>query len=165
MHEGARLFSSVSFWLDKGTRQQLLKWLLALDCANYEGFSTLRNAVFTPQQHAARTEVTYNLLDGMIHLAMGAILSMVLQPFSSFAEHGLHSPSTMMSSRRQPKNGKQTRWVAKEASKAFYGYPQAEVSGKSYIVHLSWNEYWTRKPCDPFTANYHRWIMQLLYIP
>jgi len=49
------------------------------------------NAVVTSQEHAARTEVAYNLLDGMNHLAMGTILSMVLQPFSSFAEHSLHA--------------------------------------------------------------------------
>ena len=48
-------------------------------------FSTSKNVVFTSQEHAARTEVTYNLLDGMNRLAMGTILS------SSFTEHGLHA--------------------------------------------------------------------------
>ena len=43
--------------------RQLPKRLLALDCASCEGFST-------SQEHAARTEVTYNLLDGMNRLAM-----------------------------------------------------------------------------------------------
>jgi len=94
------------------------------------------NTVFTSQQHAARTEVAYNLLDSMSHLAMATISSMVLQPFSSFTEHSLHSPSTMMGSRRQPKNRKQTHWVTKEASSAIYGYPWAGVSGKLYTVHL-----------------------------
>ena len=36
--------------------QQLLKRLLALDCASCEGFSTSGNAVVTSQEHAARTE-------------------------------------------------------------------------------------------------------------
>ena len=77
------------------TTSEATSWL---DCVSCEGFSTSRNAVFISQQHAARTEVTYNLLDGMNRLAMGTFLSMVLQPFSSFAEHGLHSPSTTMGS-------------------------------------------------------------------
>ena len=140
MREGARLFSSFSFWLDATLWQELLKRLRALDCASYKGFSTSENTAVTSKEHPARTEVAYNLLNSMNCLAVGTILSMVLQPFSSFAEHGLHSPSTTMGSRRQPKSGKQTRWAAKEASKAFYGYPQAGVSGKSYTVHhlLKW---------------------------
>ena len=43
-------------------------------------FAPLGNAVFTSQtsqDHAARTEVAYNLLDGMNRLAMGTVLSMV----------------------------------------------------------------------------------------
>ena len=71
--------------------KQLLKQLLALNCASYEGFSTSGNTVVTSQEHAARTEVAYNLLDSMNRLAMGTILPMVLQPFSSFTEHGLHA--------------------------------------------------------------------------
>ena len=78
---------------------QLLKRLLALDCASCEGFSTSGNAVFTSQEHAARTEVAYNLLDGMNRLAMGTtILSMVL--LAAFFQlcrarlTRLHSPST-----------------------------------------------------------------------
>ena len=34
------------------------------------------------------------------------------------------------------KNGKQTRWAVKEASKAFYGYPRAGVGSKWYTAHL-----------------------------
>ena len=45
----------------------------------------------THKEPAARTEVAYDLLDGMNRLAMGTILSMVLQPFSSLAEHDLHT--------------------------------------------------------------------------
>jgi len=37
----------------------------------------LGNAVFISQEHAARTEVAYNLLDGMNCLTMSTILSMV----------------------------------------------------------------------------------------
>ena len=83
--------------------RQLLKRLLALDCASCEGFSKSGNTVFTSQEHAARTEVACDLLDGINRLAMG---TMVLQPSSSFAEHGLHSPSTTMGSRRQLKKQK-----------------------------------------------------------
>ena len=61
--------------------RQFLKRLLALDCGSCEGFSTSGNAVVTSREHAARTEVAYNLLDSMNRLAMGTILSMVLQPF------------------------------------------------------------------------------------
>ena len=68
-----------------------MKQLLALDCISYEGFSTSGNTAVTSQEHPARTEVAYNLLDGMNRLAVGTMLSMVLQPFSSFAEHGLHT--------------------------------------------------------------------------
>ena len=131
--------------------RQLLKRLLALNCASCEGFSTLGNAVFTSQEHAARTEVAYNLLDGMNRLAMGHGYYVAPDGGSRarlYIIHGLAaffqlrkarltpSPSTMMGSLRQQKNGKQTRWAAKEASKAFYGYPRAGVSGKSYTVHL-----------------------------
>ena len=42
----------------------------------------------------------------------------------------LHSPSTMVVSHRLPKNGKQTHWTAKAASKAFCGYPRGEESSK-----------------------------------
>ena len=94
-----------------------LRCAKAQDCFPVSAFDLIREcyvvattseatSVFTSQQHAARTEVAYNLLDSMNHIAMGTILSMVLQPFSSFAEHGSHSPSTMMDSRRQPKNGR-----------------------------------------------------------
>ena len=48
-----------------------------------------------------------------------------------------HVHSSTPTKVRPTKNGKQTRWTAKEASQAFYGYPQAGVSGKWYIVHLS----------------------------
>ena len=59
--------------------RQLLKQLLVLNCASCEGFSMSGNTVFTSQEHAARTEVAYNLLDGMNRLAIGTIiLSMVL---------------------------------------------------------------------------------------
>jgi len=78
-------FENATLW------RQLLKRLLALDCDSCEGFSTSGNAVFTSQEHAARTEVAYNLLNGMHRLAMGTIFFMVLQHFSSFAEHGLHA--------------------------------------------------------------------------
>jgi len=50
-----------------------------------------QETVFTSQEHAARTEVACNLLDGMNRLAIGTILFMVLQPFSSFTEYGLHA--------------------------------------------------------------------------
>ena len=80
--------------------------------------STSGNAVFISQEHAA--EVTYNLLDSMIRLALGTILSMVFFQLCRAQLTRLHSPSTMMGSRRQPKNGKQTHWSAKAASKAFY---------------------------------------------
>jgi len=58
-----------------------LKQLLTLNCASCEGFSTSGNAFVTSQEHATRTEIAYNLLDGINHL----------QPFSSFAKHGLHT--------------------------------------------------------------------------
>ena len=72
MREVERLFSSFSFWLGNNTLwRQLLKWLLTLDyIASCEGFSTSGNAVFTSQEHATRTKVAYNLLDGMNRLAM-----------------------------------------------------------------------------------------------
>ena len=119
--------------------RQLLKRLIALDCVSCEGFSTSGNAVFTSQEHAARTEVAYNLLDGMNRLAMGHGYYIIhgLAAFFQLRKARLTpSPSTMMGSLRQQKNGKQTRWAAKEASKAFYGYPRVGVSGKSYAVHL-----------------------------
>ena len=88
-----------------------------------EGFS--RSGNITTQQNASTTEVAYNLLDPWKAW-------IVLQPFPSFAKHGLHTYN-LPGSRRLPKNRKQTHWMAKEASKAVYGYP---MSGKWYIVHL-----------------------------
>jgi len=88
-----------------------------------EGFSTSGNAVVTSQEHAARTKVTYNLLEDMNGLAA----------FSQLCKGQLtciHLPSTTMGSRRLSKNGKQTHRAVKEASKAFYGYLRAGVSGK-----------------------------------
>ena len=58
-----------------------MKQLLALDCISYEGFSTSGNTAVTSQEHPARAEVACYLLDGMNRLAVGTILSMVLQPF------------------------------------------------------------------------------------
>ena len=93
MREGARFFPVLAFDL---IRECYTLWrLLSLDYASCEGFSTLGNAVVTSQEHAAKTEVVYNLLGGMNclamnRLAMGTVSCMVLQPFSSFAEHGLH---------------------------------------------------------------------------
>ena len=94
--DARRLFSSFSFWLDKGT----------LRCGDNFWSDSLRSielvvktfqrqeTQFSPQisqDYAARTEVAHNLLDGMNRLAMGTILSMVLQPFFNFAEYGLHA--------------------------------------------------------------------------
>ena len=120
MHEGASLFSSFSFSLDKGTlhcgdnfwSDFLCSIVLVVKAFQCQGMQLSLHT---------RTEVAYNLLDSMKHLAMDTILSKVLQPFSSFTEHSLHSPSTTMGSRRQPKQGKQIRWVAKEASKPSMG--------------------------------------------
>ena len=70
--------------------RQLLKQPLALNCDSCEGFLTSGNTVVNSQEHAARKEFAYNLLDSMNRLAVGTILSMVLQPFASFAELGLH---------------------------------------------------------------------------
>jgi len=49
----------------------------------------------------------------------------------------LHSPSTMMGSCRQPKNGKQTHWAAKKASKTFYGYLQGWVANCTQYIFFS----------------------------
>ena len=86
--------------------RQLLKRLIALDCASCEGFSTSGNAVFTSQEHAARTEDAYNLLDGMNRLAMGHGYYIIhgLAAFFQLRRARLTpSPSTMMGSLRQPK--------------------------------------------------------------
>ena len=73
----------------------------------------------------------------MNHLAMGHGYYIIngLAAFFQLRRTWL-TLSTMMGSRKLPKSGKQTRWEANEASKAFYGYPQAGVSGKSYTAHL-----------------------------
>ena len=86
--------------------RQLLKRLIALDCAFCEGFSTSGNAVFTSQEHAARTEVAYNLLDSMNRLAMGHGYYIIRGLAAFFQLRGARltpSPSTMMVSLRQPK--------------------------------------------------------------
>ena len=142
MREGARLFSSFSFWLDATLWQELLKRLRALDCASYKGFSTSENTAVTSKEHPARTEVAYNLLNSMNCLAVGTILSMVLQPFSSFAEHGLHTytlPPPQWAYVDSQKNGKQTRWAVKEASKPSMGtHEQGWVANRTQ--YISWNE-------------------------
>jgi len=69
-----------------------------------EGFSTSGNAVVTSQEHAARTEVTYNLLEDMNGLA--AISQLCKGQLTC-----VHLPSTTMGSRRLSKNGKQTHWA------------------------------------------------------
>ena len=124
------------FWLDKGTIRCGNNFWSDFLRSIVLGFSTSGNAVFTSQEHVARTEVTYSLLDSMNCLAMGHGYY-IIYGLAAFTEHGfIHSPSTMMGSHRQPKNGKQTCWVVKEASKAFYRYPRAVVNGKSYTCSL-----------------------------
>ena len=135
MHKGKRLFSSFSFWIDTGNTalwRQLLKWLLALDCARCEGFSMSGNSCHITGT-CSNNKVAYNRWTAWI----------VLQPFFQLHKAGLtciHSPSNTVGSLRLPKTGKQTHWEAKETSNAFYWYLQARVSGKWYTVHLSWNE-------------------------
>jgi len=62
-----------------------------------------------------------------------------MQPFSSFAKHGLHPyallPQLSTSDRltdtaAKKKSRKQKYCTVKEASKAFCGYPRAEVSSE-----------------------------------
>jgi len=69
--------------------RQLLKRLLALDCASYESFSKSGNTVVTVTEHAARPDVPYNLLDCMNHLAT------FFQLFKAWLAR-VHSPSTTM---------------------------------------------------------------------
>ena len=103
--------------------RQLLKQLLVLGSASYEAFSKAGNTVVT---------VTGTRSEDRCHLQSVGI---VLQLFSRFPKHGLRAYTLPppLSSHRLPKNGKQTLWTVKEASQAFYGYPQTEVSGK--MVH------------------------------
>jgi len=85
-------------------------WLLCSIVLVVKAFNVDQVMQFSPHRNMQQEQkVAYNLLDGMNRLAMGSILSMVLQPFPSFAGHGSHSPSTTMGSRRQPKSGKQPR--------------------------------------------------------
>ena len=130
-----------SFWLDKGTLRcgnnfwstflcSIVLFVKAFQCQETQ-FSPNRNM---KQEQRSLTICWTAWHDGMNRLAMGTILSMVLQPFTSFAEHGLHSPSTTMGSHRQSKNGKQTLWAAKEASIVFYGYVPGG-RGERRIVH------------------------------
>ena len=83
MYKGKRLFSSFSFWIDKGNTAlwRHLKRLLAFDCARCEGFSMSGNTVVTSQKHAAWTG----------SLTIWWMAWIVLQPFSSFAKQGLHA--------------------------------------------------------------------------
>ena len=83
---------------------------------------------------ATRAEVAYNLLDGVNRLAVGTIiLSMVLQPFSSFAKHGLHSPSTPMGSRRQPRKQKADSLGGEGGLKSLLWVPAGR--GERQIIH------------------------------
>ena len=145
MSEGARLFSSFSFWLDKG----MLRWgdnfwsgFLHLIVLVVKAFSTSGNAVVrTCSKNRGRSQ----FLGQHESSCHGYYIIHGLAAFSSFAEHGLHTytlPPPRWAHIDSPKNGKQTRWAAKEASKAFYGYLRAGVRGKSDTVHLlSWNEW------------------------
>jgi len=108
MRKDARLFSSCSFWLDKGTLRggdNFWSDFLRLIVLVVKAFQR-QEKQFSPRKNMQQEQ--RSLLDGMNRLAMGTILSMVLQSFSSFAEHSLHAytlPSTAMGSRRQPKTG------------------------------------------------------------
>ena len=73
--------------------RQLLKRLLALDCASCEGITMSGNTVVTSQEHAARSEVAYNLLNGMNWLAVFIQLCKARLTC-------IHSPSTPVVSHR-----------------------------------------------------------------
>ena len=142
MREGARLFSSFSFWLDKGMLRcddnfwsnflhsiVLVMKTFHLHCNLTGTYSKNRGRLQSVGRHGSSCHGYYN-----IH-GLAAFFQLCRARLTR-----LHSPSTTMGSRGRPKNRKQTRWEAKEASKTFYGYPWAGMSSKSYTVHLfSWN--------------------------
>ena len=142
MREGARLFSSFSFWLDKGMLHcdinfwsnflhsiVLVMKAFHRHCNLTGTYSKNRGRLQSVGRHGSSCHGYYNIhgLAAFFQLRKARLTR-------------LHSPSTTMGSRGRPKNKKQTRWEAKEASKTFYGYPWAGMSSKSYTVHLfSWN--------------------------
>ena len=67
-------------------------------------------------QQGQRSLTNVKLLDGRNRLAMGIIIHGLAAVFQLCrARSARLTLSTTMGSRSEPKNGKQTRWVAKEA--------------------------------------------------
>ena len=119
-------FSSFSLWVDKGTLRcgnNFWSDLLCSIALVVKVFNVKKYSCYLTGTCSKKWEVTYSLLDGMKWLA--AFIQLRKAWLTC-----IHSPSTMVVSHRLPKNGKQTRWMAKEASKAFYGYPWGGESGK-----------------------------------
>ena len=124
MREGARLFSSFSFcerYVLKAFQRQESSFHLT---GTYH--SKNRGRLQSVGWHESSCHGYY-----IIH-GLAAVFQLCRAQLTC-----LHSPSTMMGSRRQPKNGKQTHWVAKETSKTFYGCLHSGISGKSCTVNLS----------------------------
>ena len=124
-----------------------------------EGFSTLGNAVFTSQEHAARTEAAYLQSVGQHEWALYFPWSCSLFPPLQSTAYSL--PPTRWAHVDSEKTG--TRLVGwrrrlqkpsmdtrRKGCGAANQYISPEVSKLSRDCACS---YWTQKPCDSFTGN------------
>ena len=162
MHEGTRLFSSFSFWLDKGTPTLHCgnKRLLALNGASCEGFQHQE----TWCHLTAKAEVAHNLLDGMNHLA--AFFQLHKPRLSC-----VHSHSTTMGSCKLPKKPEADSLGGEGGFKSLVCVPAGR--GEQQMVHnmsslLKWVTVivlvlWHGSLCDSFTGNRHCWIVHGYY--
>ena len=137
MREGARLFSSFSFWLDKGINatswRQLLKQLLALDWSSCEGFSMSGNTVFTSCSKDRGRLQSVGWRESSCHGYY------IIHGFAAFFQlcrarlSRLHSPSTTMSSCRQPKKWEADSLGGEGGLKSLLWVPVGR--GERQIVH------------------------------
>ena len=152
MREGARLFSSFSFWLDKAMlyfgnnfwSDFLHSIVLVVKAFQHQEMQFLPHRNMQQGQRLLTICWTaWIVLPWVLYYPWSCSLFPASQSTAYMLTLSLYWPPPRWAHVRQQKNnknGKQPCWAAKEASKSFCGYLQAGLSSKSYTVHLSWNE-------------------------